>query len=158
VTELVDVHLVGIPLRLQEEATEHFAELMREFTHLAAGQEDTDHQDVPARLLALQAALDGRFVAFTQAQQDEMEAAIARGDGTLDQHYRLPAEAGTAAAELDAMLDEADAYCAAGDYLLTLTTPPGALAYRRWLLGQFADQAVGRPAVSWPDWAASHGV
>jgi hypothetical protein len=65
VTELIDVHLIGLPLRLQEQAVEHFEELAREFTHLAAGQ-DGPHQDVPERLLALQAALDQRFAGFTQ--------------------------------------------------------------------------------------------
>jgi hypothetical protein len=156
-TELVEVHLLGIPLHLQDEASEHFAELIREFAHLAAGQ-DGPHLEVPARLLALQAALDGRFSAFTQAQQDDMATATGRGDAAIDLHYRIPVEAGAAAAELDAMLDEADAYCATGDYLLTLTTPPGALAYRRWILGQFVDQTAGRPAVAWPDWAAAHNV
>ena len=70
--------------------------------------------------------------------------------------YRVPQEAGLAAAALDAMLDEADAYCAAGEFLLTLQTPPGPLAFRHWLLGQFTDQLAGSSPVSWPDWAARH--
>ena len=152
---LLEVHLIGIPLRLQAEATEHFDELAREFAHLAAGQEGP-HQDVPERLLALQAALDERFSGFTQAQRDETAAALDRGDESLDLSYRVPQEAGLAAAALDAMLDEADAYCAAGEFLLTLQTPPGALAYRRWLLGQFTGQLSGAPPVAWPDWAARH--
>ncbi len=54
-TDLLEVHMLGIPLRLQAEASEHFDEFAREFAHLAAGQEGP-HQDVPERLLALQAA------------------------------------------------------------------------------------------------------
>lgn len=154
-SELLDVHLIGIPLPLQAEAAEHFDELAREFTHLAAGQEGP-HQDVPERLLALHAALDERFSGFTQLQRDEMAAALERGDESIDLHYQVPQEAGLAAAALAVMLDEADAYCAAGEFLLTLQTPARALAYRRWLLGQFTEQLGGSPPVSWPDWATRH--
>jgi hypothetical protein len=111
---------------------------------------------VPERLLTLRQALDDRFAAFTQLQQDEMAAALDRGDGSLDLHYRVPREAGLAAAALDAMLDEADAFCTAGDYLLTLQTPARALSFRRWLLGQFVEQLAGLPAVTWDEWSARH--
>jgi hypothetical protein len=155
VTELLDVHLLGLPVGLQAAASEHFDELAREFDHLAAGQEGP-HQDVPERLLTLQAALQDRFSGFTQLQQDELAAAVERGEESIDLHYRVPKEAGLAAAALGAMLDEADEYCAGGEFLLTLRTPPGPLAYRCWLLGQFTDQLSGDPPVSWPDWAATH--
>ena len=147
--------MLGIPLRIQAAAAEHFEELAREFAHLAAGQEGP-HQEIPERLLTLQRALTERFSAFTQLQQDELAAATERGDESVDLHYRIPQEAGLAAAALSAMLDEADDYCAGGEFLLTLRTPPGALAYRRWLLGQFTDQLSGDPPVAWPDWAARH--
>jgi hypothetical protein len=47
------------------------------------------------------------------------------------------------------MLDDADEYCREGRHLLTLATPPDLLAYRRWYLQQFVDQARGRPATPW---------
>jgi hypothetical protein len=155
VSELREVQLLGLPVPLQAAATEHFDELAREFDHLAAGQEGP-HQDVPERLLALQAALSERFSGFTQLQQDELADAVERGEESIDLRYRVPQEAGLASAALAVMLDEADDYCAQGDFLLTLKTPPGPLAYRRWLLGQFTDQLSGSPPVSWPEWAARH--
>jgi hypothetical protein len=154
-SELVEIHLLGIPVQLQAEASEHFDELAREFAHLAAGQEGP-HREVPERLLALQAELEEQFSGFTAAQEDELSGAIERGDETLDLHYRVPPDVGPGAAALGAMLDEADAYCAAGEYLLTLKTPPGALAYRRWFLEQFVDQAAGAAPVSWAEWSAGH--
>ncbi len=68
----------------------------------------------------------------------------------------MPKEAGLGASALGAMLGEADAYCTSGEVLLTLRTPPGALACRRWLLGQFTEQLNGAAPVSWPEWAAQH--
>ena len=54
-----------------------------------------------------------------------------------------------AAAEFDALLDEADDYCRAGETLLTLATPAPALAFRRWFLGEFVRQAAGEPPRPW---------
>ncbi len=150
-TDLVDVHVVGVPVALQADASEHFEELAREFGHLVAGQDDA-HLYVPERLLALRAELADRFSAFSQIQQDQLEAASERGDETIDLHYQVPAEVSDACIALQAMLDEADEYCAAGEYLLTLKTPPGLLAFRRWFLSQFVDQVAGGQPVAWADW------
>lgn len=154
-SDTIQVHLVGIPLRIQEEASEHFDELTREFGDLAAA-DTAAHPQVPARLLELVSALQNRFSSFTEAQEADLAAAIARRDVTMDLLYVVPPDVGVASAGLGAMLDEADEFCAAGEYLLTLKTPPGPLAYRRWYLGQFIDQAAGQPPVSWADWAAAH--
>ncbi|MDQ3107783.1 MAG: hypothetical protein M3Q68_08275, partial [Actinomycetota bacterium] len=72
--------------------------------------------------------------------------------------YLVPAEAGPAAADLAALLDEADQYCTMGDYLLTLRTPTGALEYRRWYIGQFVEQIAGASPVSFPDWSPAEAV
>ena len=156
-TDLVDISLLGIPLAIQGEASEHFDELMREFSDLVA-TDTAAHRKVPGRLLALQEALQARFAAFTQVQEAELADAIARGDDALDLHYRVPATAADGARELAAMLDEADEFCSEGAYFLTLRTPPRPLAYRQWFLAQFIDQAAGIPPVSWPDWSAAHPI
>jgi hypothetical protein len=152
--DLVEVRILGLPLALANEAQEHFDELSREFLHLANADDAVRH-DVPGRLLALSDDLRSRFSAFTTAQEGLLDEAIERGDDLLDLTYHVPAAAGPAAAELADLLDEADRYCAAGTYLLTLTTPPGALAYRRWYIGQFVDQIAGRPPVSFAAWSAA---
>ncbi len=100
---------------------------------------------MPARLTALVDELRGRFSGFTLQPEAELADAAARGADTIDLEYHLPPEAIQAAADLGAMLDEADEFCRNGD-LLTLATPPEALAYRRWFLGEFARQAAGEAA------------
>jgi len=70
----------------------------------------------------------------------------------------VPADVGGASVALGVMLDEADAYCREGRHLLTLSTPPEALAYRRWYLLQFVDQVAGRPPRSWSDWVSEHPI
>jgi hypothetical protein len=147
------VALLALPVPLQVRASEHVDELLREFEHLAATDSDA-HAKAPGQLLRLRDDLSKRFAAFSQVQQTRLQDAITGREDTLDLHYEIPADAADACVELSAALDEADRYCAEGDYLLTLQTPPDALAYRRWYLGQFVDQIAGDPPTSWPDWRA----
>jgi hypothetical protein len=154
---LVEIRIVGLRPDLAREAQEHFDELSREFLHLANSDERIRHE-VPGRLLALSDALRARFSRFTDANQALIDAAAARGDRTIDLVFRVPPETGPAALELADLLDEADRYCESGDYLLTLRTPPGALAYRRWYIAQFVDQVKGGTAVPFEDWASAQGT
>ena len=66
--------------------------------------------------------------------------------------YLVPEEAAQASVQLDAMLDEADVYCAEGTLLLTVASTPQVVRFRRWFLTQFVDQIAGKPPVAWPDW------
>ena len=108
---------------------------------------------MPARLTALVDELRGRFSGFTLQPEAALAEAATRGDDTIELEYHLPPEAVQAAADLGAMLDEADAFCRNGD-LLTLATPPEALTYRRWFLGEFARQAAGEAPMAWSDWTS----
>lgn len=149
--DLVEVRIIGLPPLLARQAQQHFDELRREFLHLANSDESL-RQDVPGRLLALSEDVRNRFGSFGDANSELMDAAADRGEAALDLTYQLPAGAGPAAAELDALLEEVDRYCESGDYLLTLKTPPRALAYRRWFLGQFVDQIDGQPPIPFSEW------
>jgi hypothetical protein len=146
---LVTIRIVGMPVPVHLRASEHGDELMREFALIAASTSDA--VGVPVRLTALVEALRGRFSGFTLQPEAALAEAAARGAHTIDLEYRLPSEAIDAAAELGAMLDEADEFCRTGD-LLTLATPPEALAYRRWFLGEFARQAAGEAPMAWSDY------
>ncbi|MEA2900768.1 MAG: hypothetical protein QOH36_655 [Actinomycetota bacterium] len=149
---LVTVRIVGLPVPVHLLASEHGDELMREFALIAAGSADgSGNPGVPARLTALVEELRGRFSGFTLQPESELADAAARGSDMIDLEYQLPAEAVQAATDLEAMLDEADDFCRNGD-LLTLATPPEALAYRQWFLGEFARQAAGGAPVAWADW------
>lgn len=152
--DLVEVRILGLPVALAREAQEHFDELSREFLHLANADEAV-RQDVPGRLLKLSDDLRQRFSGFTTENERLLDEATAREQERLDLTYQVPREAGAAAAQLIDLLDEADRYCAAGTYLLTLTTPPGALDYRQWYVGQFIEQIEGAEPTSFDDWRAA---
>ena len=159
--ELVTVVLRGLPVPLHARASEHGQELQREFTllHLQLERQAADgdsvhgaERDVPRRLVELVDALQGRYAGYTTEQEDQLESAIEQGLDTIDLTFRVPPDAAKASEDLGAILDEADAYCREGRHLLTLATPPEALAYRQWYLQQFVDQIAGRPAQSWREW------
>jgi len=147
---LVDVHLLGLPVAVHQLATEHADELKREFALLRVQQADEETPDVPARLLDLMDSLEQRFSGFTDATQSELDAAIDEGRERIDLVFRVPPEVKEGVQQLEALLDEADAFCRSGTSLLTLAAPPAAIAYRTWYLGEFARQAEGEPATPWP--------
>ncbi|GAC1384955.1 MAG: hypothetical protein NVSMB4_12430 [Acidimicrobiales bacterium] len=147
-TELVSVHLLGIPLPLLREVSEQYDALFREFRLLA--ERSSNAPELPARLIALVDDLNGRYGSFTAGTSAELDVAKASGRPTIDLEYRLPAEAGPATARYDALLDEADRYCLAGS-LLTLAPSQRAVALRKWVLGEFIRQVGGEAPVAWAD-------
>ena len=140
------VRLLGFPLGVFQRASEHSDELMREFALIR--EDGSDH--VPARLLALVDELRDRFGAFTAGPTDAIQEASVRGDASIDLQYEVPAVVGDAAVQLDRLLDEADAFCRAGE-LLTLATDTEGLAFRHWFLDEFVRQIDGLPARPWSE-------
>ncbi|HEV3363836.1 MAG TPA: hypothetical protein VG795_06790, partial [Acidimicrobiia bacterium] len=78
-----------------------------------------------------------------------LSQALERGDATVDLVYRVPAQAKEAAAALKDMLEEADEFCRRGTDLLTLASPPRAVAFRNWFLDQFTIQIDGGQPTRW---------
>jgi hypothetical protein len=149
---LVDIVIRGLPVRLYRSTAEHHDELRREFALIHHGSADA--HSVPARLERLIEELNARFGSFTAQPQGALHDAIARGDDRIDLAYRVPAAVGEAALELDALLDEVDEHCRAGEHLLTRAIGGAPLAFRRWFLQEFAAQSAGRPPTSWDEHAA----
>lgn len=149
--ELIEVRILGLPVDVYQQAAEHNDELMREFA-LIKGQGAGDGAGVPDRLLALVDEMRARFAGFTTQPEAELAEAAASGGATIDLIYLVPPDVATAAVDLGVLLGEADSFCQAGD-LLTLTTPPDAVAFRRWFLGEFVRQAAGEAPTPWSDWA-----
>jgi hypothetical protein len=148
VLELIEVRIVGLPVDVYREAAEHTDELMREFALMAADPGAHGDAAVPTRLLSLVEELRTRFSGFTAQPDAELNEASIRGDSTLDLFFLVPPDAARGAADLDQLLDEADAFCRSGD-LLTLATPPEVVAFRRWFLREFVRQSRGEPPVPW---------
>ena len=141
---LVEVQLKNTPLRLLAREMERHRELMREMALVALAGAD---ERVPTALIALADELAGyRGVgAATDAQRD---AAIARGEVSMDLVYQLPPAVGPACSRLNELLDEADEFCRR-ESMLTLASPPLGLAVRRWYLGEVASQIGGAAALPW---------
>ena len=146
---LTAVRLLRFPVDVWARSNEHWEGLRREFALIALHRDS----DVPRRLLELVEALVGEYqetVADAARLRDE---AHLRGDKEVPELvYHLPRQAGAAAViSLARMLDEADEFCRQGEHLLTLATPPEALAFRRWYLGEFTAQLQGLPPLPWPE-------
>jgi hypothetical protein len=116
-------------------------------------EEGDKARHVPSRLIDLIDTLTADFEGVSTAQEQELYAAVEAGTETLDQVYRVPAEAAPASKALGEMLDEADEYCRQGQHLLTLASDEELVRFRWWYLDQFIDQVEGKPPVAWPDYA-----
>lgn len=141
------VRLVEFPLRVYARAQEHHEELMREFALIANPHPDSA-DEIPERLLDVVAAMRARYAAFTAGPDAERQAAIERGDETMDLEFLIPEAARDACLDLSALLDQVDDYCRTGQ-LLTMASPPELLAFRRWYLGEFVAQLDGAEPTPW---------
>ena len=150
--DLVVVQILGLPLNLYRHSAEHHDGLRREFAliHRSGAEESS----VPARLQLLADDLDQRFGSFTAQPTGRLHDALVRGDEHVDLVYEVPAQVKEASIELAALLDEADAFCQAGEHLLTLATPPGPVAFRRWFLSEFVAQVDGAAPTSWDEYSS----
>ena len=140
------VRLLGVPLDVHRRSSEHGETLRRELSFV----EHAQHPDaVPVRLHLLGTSLAERYGALTASQDERLAEALAAGESTVDLHYELPVEVAEACDALERLLEELDDFCREGD-LLTLVTPPEAVAYRRWFLEEVRAQVrEGRPARPW---------
>ena len=151
--ELIRVVLLGLPVPLHRLSTEHIDDLRREF-ELIRRTEGEHARSVPQRLEALIETLEPAFAGVTDAPNGQLQEAIARSREAINLVYLVPASAAEAARLLGEMLDEADAYCNAGNHLLTLAAPADALRYRRWFLSEFIAQIAGAAPTSWAEYTA----
>jgi hypothetical protein len=147
--ELVEVRLLGVPIALRERSTQHGDELLREMTLIA--QQAAGDSGVPARLVRLAAEVRETYSQFTVNANAEMDAAAEAGVESIDVVYRVPRGVAALCQHILDVIEEADAYCRQGKYLLTLATPPDVLAYQRWIVGEFIRQPNGEPPVSWSE-------
>jgi anti-sigma B factor antagonist len=153
--EIVEVQVLGLPIPIYTRAAAQGDALQREFAFIQSGTPDGS---VPQRLLALVEELETRYAGVGATPQAALQAAMDRGDSAIDLTFEIPADIGTASEHLLDLLEEADSYCRAGRDLVTLVTPPEAVAFRRWFLGEFIAQSSGRPATSWLECCRLHSA
>ena len=143
-----EIAIRGIPVQAYLNAQQHKDELLREFTFIA--QSGVQPGAVPSRLV--ETARVGR-IAFAGPVADnrvQVNAAVERGDDTVDLTFSVPRVAGPFAERLAALLDEADEYCRAGE-LLTLAATPEIRRFRAWFFGQVVAQLRDEPGTAWAD-------
>jgi anti-anti-sigma factor len=159
--EKITVRLLGLPVKAATEAAAHHDGLMRE---LALIRESDDQQALPPALRTLLDELADRFDIFAPEPREGIERAVlertdadAQSVQTVDLEYRITVRLAKSARRLRELFDEVDAFCRAGEFLVTVESPPEARALRNWVLAQFMEQADGRSALSWLEWQEQRG-
>lgn len=146
-SELVAVHLLGVPVRLMAAGREHHDSLMREFRLLAMSG-GLDAGTAPAALVELTQTLGVRY-AGARARPDELiDGALDRGEDTVDLHYEVPPSVAEAAHSLEGLLREADRFCEL-EQLMTMPRTPLVREFAYWYLDQFSVQCAGGPPARW---------
>jgi hypothetical protein len=147
--ELVAVQLLNFPLQLFAQAREHHDELLREFALIALDPQPVgSHRAVPARLLELIEVLGRQYGGASDRMDAAREAAVDRGELTMDLTYHVPRSIGAAMTHLNALMEAADEFCRS-EQLLTLAASPLERAFRVWFIEEFVRQAGGEPPRAW---------
>jgi anti-sigma regulatory factor (Ser/Thr protein kinase) len=145
--EVVEVRLLGLPVRLLVASQEHHDALLREFRLMALAPDHGGHP-VTSGLARLVEELGVRHAASRARRDGEIQAALDAGLLQIDQVFPTPVAAAQEMARLVVLLKEADRYC---DYnlLLTLARPPLVRRFSDWYLGEILNQVDGRPPLPW---------
>lgn len=141
------VRLRGVPVQVHVDAAAHQEALQREIDVINID----DQASAPLRLRALIAEVQEQYGGLSEHPAAALQAAIDRGDSSVDLTYAVPPSAADASERLLEVLDEVDEYCRQGEHLLTLASPPESVAYRRWFLGQFGAQLRGEAPTPWSE-------
>ena len=157
---LFEVRLVAVPLVLRERSRQQGADLLREMALIRTGQAGgAPSVHAPSRLLALAHELDTSYAPYVAATNDELDAALDRGEDTVDEVvYQLPANAVAFVQHVRHMLEEVERFCRSDGYLLTLAPSAGIAAYRDWSMDEVQMQHDGATPTPWPAFAAARGL
>jgi anti-anti-sigma factor len=147
----VQLELLNFPVDRFQRAQQHAAALQRELDVLRV--EGARSGRLPRRSDEIIADLDTRFTGY-RATMDMLDALIAQGTDHADVVIPVlgdPEERAAAVQALAELLDEMDAYCEAGDQLLTLVTPPDLREFRAWLFLEVVGQLRGASPSAWSE-------
>ena len=146
---LVEVRLLNFPLPLFLQARERHDGLVREFALLAIHPpQSRPGHEVPARLISLIETLGREYGGAADRADAVRDAAVERGDLSVDLTYHLPPSAATGLEHLHQLTDDADELCRE-EHLLTLPASALEQRFRHWYLEQFTAQLKGDPPTPW---------
>ncbi|MGH9300545.1 MAG: hypothetical protein ACRD0E_01540, partial [Acidimicrobiales bacterium] len=118
--DVVEVHLLRLPVSLWARTQEHADGLLREFALIAEAQPAGECPTIPRRLSLLVEELNAQYSSITTEQEAILANALNGGLAEIDDlAFRVPIDTSSASVHLDELLDEADRYCLAGEHLLT---------------------------------------
>jgi hypothetical protein len=145
----VPVRLLNFPLQVFAAARQHHDELLREFALLALQPpRDESARTLPAELLDLIDTLGRRYGGVGDRADTARDAALARGELSMDLTYQVPVSVGPAMSALHQLMEAADAFCR-DEQLLTLAATPVERRFRLWFIEQFISQAADADPVPW---------
>lgn len=140
------VRLLNVPVRVLEAGRQHHRELMHEFALLAVADDLSD--DVPQRMLDLIDTLGRRYAQTSDQPNAEVDAALERGDATVDLTYEVADHVVDAANHLGMLMDEADEFCKR-EQMLTLQRSDVVKQFTSWYLDEFRRQIAGESPRPW---------
>lgn len=146
--QLHTVRLLNMPIALFLRTREHHDDLIREFTLMAIQRENSEAPRMSERLSELVETLGRRFGASTSRADAVRDAAIERGDASVDLTYEVPSSIAADFIMLTEMIDAADEFCRT-EQLLTLPRSPEMVAFAHWYNDQFLNQINGLPPTAW---------
>ena len=144
---LHEVRLHNMPLRLLAAGREHHDEVMREFAMMAL-DENVGSDHAPARLMELVDILGRRYGAASARPDAEIDAALERGETTIDVVYHVPDHVADAAGQLESLMREVDEFCR-DQQMLALARPPLFVRFAEWYLDEFRRQIAGEQPRPW---------
>ena len=151
----MQLELLNFPIDRFQRAIQHAAAVQRELDVLRVEGARTGR--LPRRSDEIITDLDTRFTGY-RATMDLLDGLVEQGVDHADVEIPVlgePEERATAIQALADLLDEVDAYCQAGDQLLTIVTPPDLREFRTWLFAQVIGQLRGAAPSPWTADAAS---
>jgi hypothetical protein len=140
------VRLLRVPVRILDAGRRHHQELMHEFALLAVAEDLQD--DLPQRMLDLIDTLGRQYAETGDAPNAEVDAAMARGEATVDLTYEVAEHVVEAADILEALMAEADVFCQR-EQMLTLQRSELVRRFSSWYLDEFRRQIHGEPPRPW---------
>lgn len=144
--QLDPVHLLGLPVQLVLDSRDRHDSLLREFALLALAPRGDRPQ--PPRLVELTELLGVQYGAAQRRPDEVVDDALRAGLTAIDVTYQVPATIVDAAAELEALMADADEFCRE-ERLLTLPRSPLQVRFARWYLEEFRRQLGGEPPQRW---------
>lgn len=142
---LHEVRLLNLPVRLLADGRDRHDSLMREFALLAV---TGSSRPQPPGLAELTEVLGVRHGAAGWRPDEVVDDALARGLAAIDVSYQVPGSVVESASRLEALMDDADAYCLT-EQLLTLPRTPLQVRFERWYFDELRRQVGGAPPSPW---------